>query len=127
MIHMLDRLRSWARELILDVQALALAWRDPAVGLSAKTVALITVIYALSPIDLIPDVIPVLGQLDDVILIPAGIWLSRQLIADPIFSKWRMVAGQQTAGGYLSIAGLFAVLFVWMALCWLAYSQLWRA
>jgi uncharacterized membrane protein YkvA (DUF1232 family) len=76
----LDRLRRWARVLKLEVVALWLAARDPLTPLGAKLVAGIVAAYAFSPIDLIPDFIPVLGYLDDLLLIPAGIWLALRLI-----------------------------------------------
>ena len=69
---MVGRLRQWARELKRDVVALWLATGDPRVPFVAKLVAAATAAYALSPIDLIPDFIPVLGLLDDLMLLPAG-------------------------------------------------------
>lgn len=68
-------LRTWARALKRDAHAVWLLARDPRTPWYAKAVALVVAAYALSPIDLIPDVIPVLGYLDDVILVPAGLWL----------------------------------------------------
>src|SRR3546814_19345602 len=71
-----DRLRHWARTIRRDVVALYLAARDPRVPWYAKALAACVAAYALSPIDLIPDFIPVLGYLDDVILVPLGILLA---------------------------------------------------
>ena len=68
---MLQRLRDWARDIKRDVHALYLAARDPRVPWYAKAVALAVAAYALSPIDLIPDFIPVIGYLDDLIIVPA--------------------------------------------------------
>jgi uncharacterized membrane protein YkvA (DUF1232 family) len=65
--------RQWARTLKLNVLALYLAARDPRVPWYAKAVAACVAVYAISPIDLIPDVIPILGYLDDVVLVPLGI------------------------------------------------------
>ncbi len=77
---MLARLRAWAGSLKREIAALAGAARDPRTPLAAKLLALAIVAYALSPIDLIPDVIPVLGMLDDLLLLPLGIWLVVRMI-----------------------------------------------
>ena len=67
------RLRDWARRMKRDVVALWLAARDPRTPILAKIAAAVVAAYALSPIDLIPDFVPVLGYLDDVIIVPLGI------------------------------------------------------
>ena len=86
------RLGYWARTLRRDVHALYLAARDPRVPWYAKTVAMLVAAYALSPIDLIPDFIPVLGHLDDMILVPLGILLAVRLIPDEVFQEHRRAA-----------------------------------
>src|SRR5512145_2166648 len=75
-----ERLRQWARTVRREVLMLYLAARDPRVPWYAKVVAACVAAYALSPIDLIPDFIPVLGYLDDVIIVPLGIVLAMRLI-----------------------------------------------
>jgi uncharacterized membrane protein YkvA (DUF1232 family) len=75
-----DRLRSWGAASKRDVVALWLAARDPRVPWRAKAVAAAVAAYALSPIDLIPDFVPVLGYLDDLIVLPLGILLAVKLI-----------------------------------------------
>jgi uncharacterized membrane protein YkvA (DUF1232 family) len=75
-----ERLKRWAQQLKVEIVALWLVARDPATPLLAKIVAGFVAAYALSPIDLIPDVIPILGLLDDLILLPAGVWLALRLI-----------------------------------------------
>lgn len=74
------RLGDWARAIKRDLVVLWLAARDPAVPWLAKALALAALAYALSPIDLIPDVIPVLGQVDDLIFVPVLIWAALRLI-----------------------------------------------
>jgi uncharacterized membrane protein YkvA (DUF1232 family) len=76
----LERLKSWAKLLKAQLALLAFAMRDPRTPVIAKLVAGLTVAYALSPIDLIPDFVPVLGLLDDLILLPLGIWVALRLI-----------------------------------------------
>jgi uncharacterized membrane protein YkvA (DUF1232 family) len=88
------RLRHWARHITRDLYAVYLASRDPRVPWPAKALALVVVAYALSPIDLIPDFIPVIGYLDDVVLLPLGIWLSIRLIPPALVPEFRTAASQ---------------------------------
>ena len=83
------RLERWARILKRDALALQLAVRDPRVPWYAKAVALAVAGYALSPIDLIPDFIPVLGYLDDVVIVPAGIFLAIRCIPPELMEEFR--------------------------------------
>jgi uncharacterized membrane protein YkvA (DUF1232 family) len=88
----LNRLRDWARTIKRDVVALYLAARDPRVTWVAKLVAACVAAYALSPIDLIPDFIPVIGYLDDVILVPLGILLAVRLVPENVMAELRAEA-----------------------------------
>jgi len=89
---MIERAKQWARVVKRDVHALYLAGRDPRVPWYAKALALCVAGYALSPIDLIPDFVPVLGYLDDVILVPLGILLVVKLIPQEIMAEHRALA-----------------------------------
>lgn len=82
-------LREWARALKRDVLALYLAARDRRTPWLARVLALIVAAYALSPIDLIPDFVPVLGYLDDIILVPLGIWFVLRLIPADLMAEHR--------------------------------------
>lgn len=86
---MLTHLKTWARSLKRDVVALWIAARDPRVPWYAKAMAGAIAAYALSPIDLIPDFIPVLGYLDELLILPAGIWLVVKLIPPPLMVEFR--------------------------------------
>ncbi len=86
---MLDRLRQRARQLKIELYALYLAYRDPRVPWHARLVAACVVGYALSPIDLIPDPIPILGYLDDLLLLPLGIALALRLIPPALMADCR--------------------------------------
>ncbi len=86
---MLDRLRQHARQLKIDVYALYLAYRDPRVPWYARLFAACVVGYAFSPIDLIPDPIPILGYLDDLILIPLGLALAIKMIPPAVMAEYR--------------------------------------
>lgn len=85
-------LKERAKELKKQVFALYLAYKKKETPLLAKIIAVIIVAYALSPIDLIPDFIPVLGYLDDLVLIPAGITLALKLIPDEIMKECKKEA-----------------------------------
>ena len=107
-------LREWAARLKRDVVALWLAARDPRVPLLAKALAGAVAAYALSPIDLIPDFIPVLGLLDDLLIVPAGIWLAAKLVPPPLLAELRAEAARR-AERPVSRAGALAVLLIWLA------------
>ncbi|PKV66522.1 YkvA family protein [Pontibacter ramchanderi] len=92
---MLQQWKATVRKLKEDIYTLYLAYRDPRVPFHAKVVLIITVAYAFSPIDLIPDFIPVLGYLDDLLLLPLGIWLSIKLIPNEVVQEYREKAKQQ--------------------------------
>src|SRR6476620_1063251 len=85
-------LKHWALLIKRDVHALYLASKDPRVPWYAKAMAIVVAGYALSPVDLIPDFIPVLGYLDDVIIVPLGILLVVRLIPPEIMAEHRELA-----------------------------------
>ncbi len=86
---MLARLKDWARRIRRDVVAVWIASRDPRVPWYAKATAILVAAYALSPIDLIPDFIPVLGYLDEVIILPVALFLVIKMIPDPLMAEFR--------------------------------------
>ena len=120
---MLERLKQRASLLRRDIVALSLAARDPRVPWYAKAVAAAVAAYALSPIDLIPDFIPVLGQIDDLILVPFGIWVVVRLIPPPVMADLRARAKGMDASR--SIAGLVLVLLIWAAVLALVTYHFW--
>ena len=91
-VKLADSLRAWARGIKRDLTAIYLATKDPRMPWYAKVLAVIVVAYALSPIDLIPDFIPVLGYLDDVILVPAGLLLVVWLMPDGLMAECKAKA-----------------------------------
>ena len=120
---MFDRLKRWARAITLDVHALYLAARDPRVPWPAKAVAVFVAAYALSPIDLIPDFIPVLGYLDDLIILPLGIWIAVHLIPAEVMSEHRAAAEAQSQP--ISKAGAVAIVAIWIVLAAVASWFAW--
>ena len=123
---MLNRLKDWARAIKRDVLALYLAARDPRVPWYAKALALVVAGYALSPIDLIPDFIPVLGYLDDLLLVPLGIVLVVRLIPADLIAEFRAAAetvrDQPASKGAVVIIVLIWILAIagsaWLAARW---------
>ena len=109
--RLVGRVKDWARLLKRDVVALWLAARDPRVPWYAKAIAGAVAAYALSPIDLIPDFIPVLGLLDDLVIVPSGILLATKLIPPIIMADLRAEATKRERPK--STAGLIAIGFVW--------------
>jgi len=107
------RLRRWARVIKRDVLALYLATRDPRVPWYAKAMAACVAAYVLSPIDLIPDFIPVLGYLDDLILLPLGILLAVRLVPPAIMAELRAEADARHAARPVSWTGAAAIGVVW--------------
>jgi uncharacterized membrane protein YkvA (DUF1232 family) len=124
----LSHVKIWARGLKQDGHAIYLASRDPRVPWYAKFLAIAVAGYALSPIDLIPDFIPVLGYLDDLIIVPLGIWLVVSLMPEGIMVEYRAIANkaQQRPS---SRAGSITIVLLWIfgtsALGWIAFSY-WR-
>ncbi len=120
----LVRLRQWARTIKRDVLAIYLAARDPRVPWYAKVLALMVAGYAFSPIDLIPDFIPVLGYLDDVILVPAGILLVRRLIPAAVFAEHRAAADRH-AERPTSKTTAVVIVAIWIAAVALSLWAAW--
>ena len=96
---MFQKLAARARKLKTDVPALFLCMKDSETPVIAKILAGLTLAYALSPIDLIPDFIPVLGYLDDMILLPAMVALTIRLIPPSVFARCRIEAEGLWANG----------------------------
>jgi uncharacterized membrane protein YkvA (DUF1232 family) len=104
--------RDRARVLRRDIVAVALALRDPRVPWYAKAVGVGVVAYAMSPIDLIPDFIPVLGQIDDLVLVPLGLLLVVRLIPADILAEHRAaaIAGDRPVGR----GGAAVIIAIWL-------------
>ena len=113
------RLESWARRLKIEVYALYLAYRDPRVSWYARVFAAVVVGYAFSPIDLIPDVVPVLGYLDDLIVVPLGVALAIKMIPPHVLAECREKAREARNRPVNRVAAVVIVL-LWIALALLA-------
>ena len=122
---MSHRLKQWARNVKRDAHALYLAARDPRVPWYAKALSAAVAAYAVSPIDLIPDFIPVIGYLDDLIIVPLGILLVIKLIQPEIMAEHRALA---TAAQDRPVSWTAATIFmaIWIAAIFLCAGLIYR-
>ena len=111
---MIEKIRAWACALKAEIVILAAAVRDPRTPWYAKALGIFVVAYAVSPIDLIPDFIPVIGFLDDAILLPISIWAVKRMIPPEVMAEHRAnaVAGQRLPASRVAAAVIVAV---WVA------------
>jgi len=120
---MLQRLKTAAKKLKQNLLVLYLAYRDPRVPLFAKILAVCVVAYAFSPVDLIPDFIPVLGYLDDLIIVPLGVYLTLRMFPSKVLEEYRAQAEEKGKTGKprnwftgALIIGLWLALAIWVLL-----------
>ncbi len=112
---------SLAHRIRTEAHAIWFAVRDPRTPLLAKLVGVLVAAYALSPIDLIPDFIPVLGLVDDAIVIPIGVWLFEKLIPPALFAEHRARTEIETQRP-VSWPGVLLILAIWIGAAWLIWS-----
>lgn len=122
-----EHLRAWARRIKHDGVTLWFACKHPDTPMIVNALCFLVVAYALSPIDLVPDFIPVLGYLDDVILLPCLIWLALRLLPENVVhdsrtqaQQWIAHKGQKPRNRW----GLILVLLVWALLAWAGWAYL---
>ena len=120
-------MRDWARKIKRDGVTLWFACKHADTPLVAKLLCVLVVAYALSPIDLIPDFVPVLGYLDDVILLPCLIWIAIKLIPASVLTEcrtkadeWMVKEGRKPKNNW----GIVLVVLVWMLACWAIWKYL---
>jgi uncharacterized membrane protein YkvA (DUF1232 family) len=115
-----ERIGDLGHRLAIEAHAAWLAARDPRVPWLARLLAIAVAAYALSPIDLIPDFIPVLGWLDDLLIVPLGLWVVRRLIPDALWAELH-AAAETASERPSSRAGMAAILLLWAMLLYLVY------
>jgi uncharacterized membrane protein YkvA (DUF1232 family) len=119
MTTFIARIKSWAARIKRDAVTLWFASKHPATPCGAKALGVFVVGYALSPIDLIPDFIPVVGYLDDLLLLPALIWLAVRMIPEPVLAECRIQADdwmEKEGKKPVSRIGAVVIVGVWIAL-----------
>jgi uncharacterized membrane protein YkvA (DUF1232 family) len=126
-VSLADSVRVWARRIKADALTLWFCARHPQTPLAAKILALFLAAYAFSPIDLIPDFIPVLGLLDELILLPLGIALCIKLVPAAVIEDCRRQAADWSMQPRpRSYAGAVVIVFIWglaVWACWRWFAQ----
>lgn len=124
-MSLIAKLRTWARGVKRDGVTLWFACKHDDTPLVAKALGVVVVAYALSPIDLIPDFIPILGYLDDVVLLPCLIWIAVRLIPASVLAEcrrqadeWLAVDGQKPRSNW----GIVLVVSIWLLVIWLLWK-----
>jgi uncharacterized membrane protein YkvA (DUF1232 family) len=112
--------RQAARALKTETLALYLAYKHPRTPWYAKGFAGLVVAYAFSPLDLIPDFIPVLGYLDDLVLVPLGVALALKMIPPDVMEECRAQAGESSSSKPTSHLAVVLIIALWIGLAWLA-------
>ena len=124
---LLKDIRAWARRIKRDAVTLWFACRHPRTPWQAKALCIFVVGYALSPIDLIPDFVPVLGYLDDVLLLPGLIWLAIRMLPAEVVAACRVQADEwmsRTGSKPRSLWGAVIVVIAWLAMAWASWAWL---
>ena len=114
-----EKWKDKAKQLKNDSYALYFAYRHPKTPWYAKLIISLTLAYALSPVDLIPDFIPVIGYLDDLIIVPAGISLSIRLIPEDVMEECRRRAGSEKISSRLKWAVAILIVLFWLLMAYL--------
>jgi uncharacterized membrane protein YkvA (DUF1232 family) len=110
---MLEKLKARARALKTEAYAIYLAARDPRTPWYAKALIFFVVAHTFSPIDLIPDFIPVLGYLDDLIITPGGLWLAVRMIPPEVLEEARKTAATQGFDRRVGYVGMVIIILIW--------------
>ena len=119
--NMLNQLKARAQALKKEAYAVYIAARDPRTPWYAKALIFFVVAHTFSPIDLIPDFIPVLGYLDDLIVTPGGLWLAVRLIPPEVLEEARATAATHSVDRRVGMIGAAVILLIWiLAIIWVA-------
>jgi len=122
----MESLKQKAKSLKNEIYILYLAYRDPRVPWYAKGFMLVIVAYFLSPIDLIPDFIPVLGYFDDLIIVPAGIFLALKMIPKDVMEDCRRKASSEPIVGKAKWIATLVIISVWLLVLYFLIRFIWQ-
>ena len=114
-----------AKQLRTEVVVLFYAFKDRRTPWYARALIAVVVAYAISPMDLIPDFIPVLGYLDDLILIPAGIYLTLKLIPAEVLEEYREKARSEAVDSRIKWVASAIVVIIWLLVLYLIIKAIW--
>ncbi len=121
-----DSVKERLEKLKIEIVALYLARTDSRVPLRAKVLTVLVIGYLISPLDLIPDFIPVLGYVDDFILVPAGLALARRMIPREVLDEYRKKARDEGIGGRAKWAGALLVVAIWLIVIYILLRFVFR-
>jgi len=121
---MFSRWKEKAKKLKQEIYTLYLAYKDPRVSWCAKIFIVIIVGYAVSPIDLIPDFIPVIGYLDDLFLLPLGIILAIKMIPGEVMEECRKESVKGIKDKKIAVIGLIIIISIWLLLLYLIFTKI---
>jgi len=125
-VRAMESLKQKARSLKNEIYILYLAYRDPRVPWYAKVFMLVIVAYFLSPIDLIPDFVPVLGYFDDLIIVPAGIFLALKMIPKDVMEDCRRKARSEPIAGKAKWIATLVIILVWLLVLYFLIKLIWQ-
>jgi uncharacterized membrane protein YkvA (DUF1232 family) len=114
-----------ARQLRSTIYVLYLASKDPRVPLYVKILLLLIIAYALSPVDFIPDFIPLFGYIDDLIVLPLGIYIVLKLIPEEVKTEYREKAGAKLPGSNIKWIGLAMIIIIWLLIVFWIIAVFW--
>ena len=121
----MSNLRAWAKALKRDIITLWFALKHPLTPWHARAFAAVLTAYAMSPIDLIPDFIPILGYLDDLIIVPVGVWLLLRMVPTQVLTDSKDQADEWFRQGNtkpMSLFGLVIIVLLWFFAAWVTYK-----
>jgi uncharacterized membrane protein YkvA (DUF1232 family) len=114
-----------ARRLKTELYVLYLALKDPRTPWYARALVAVIIAYALSPVDLVPDFIPVLGYIDDLILIPAGIYLALKMVPGEVLEEYRQKARSVSISSKSRWVAAAVIILVWLLVLYLIIKIVW--
>jgi len=120
---MFSRWKEKVKKLKQEIYALYLAYKDPRVSWYAKIFIVILVGYAISPIDLIPDFIPIIGYLDDLIILSLGIVLAIKMIPREVMEECRKESAKGIKDKKVAVVGLIIIISIWVVLLYLIFTK----
>lgn len=118
------RWKEKVKKLKLEIYALYLAYKDPRVTWYAKIFIVMLVGYVISPIDLIPDFIPIIGYLDDLIILSLGIVLAIKMVPREVMEECRKESAKGIKDKKIAVIGLIIIISIWVALLYLIFTKL---
>jgi len=126
-VNVFASLKQKARLLKTETHALCFAYKDPRVPWYAKIFVAAIIAYALCPIDLIPDFVPVLGYVDDLIIVPGGIFLALKMIPRGVLEECREKAKSQPISSKAKWVVAIIIIAIWLLVIFLFFRFIWQA